>query len=284
MYFFYDNTGAPIAFWYFPKGGARVTGYYFTNAQGDVTRIEDPNGNVLATYAYDAWGRNYSASGSMQNINPLRYRGYYQDAETNFYYLQSRYYDPSIARFINADSYASTGQGFLGYNMFAYCGNNPVSRVDADGNKYTMVNDNVFGGGGGIGLIWILGLSALSQSAQSTAIPQSKAKTQEKEQEKDVSPPRPRRDPVHHIVAKADPRAAESRKILSDVGIEPLSDLRNLVVLPQSYHVSLHTTAYHNYVTGRLRLVAGDKIGVEATLASLKIEIIARSTMGIRWD
>ena len=191
MYFFYDNTGAPIAFWYFPKGGTRVTGYYFTNAQGDVTRIEDPNGNVLATYAYDAWGRNYSASGSMQNINPLRYRGYYQDAETNFYYLQSRYYDPSIARFINADSYASTGQGFLGYNMFAYCGNNPVSRVDADGNKYTMVNDNVFGGGGGIGLIWILGLSALSQSAQSTAIPQSKAKTQEKEQEKDAVAEKP---------------------------------------------------------------------------------------------
>ncbi|WP_322184098.1 RHS repeat-associated core domain-containing protein [Neglectibacter caecimuris] len=148
MYFFYDNTGAPIAFWYFPKGGARVTGYYFTNAQGDVTRIEDPNGNVLATYAYDAWGRNYSASGSMQNINPLRYRGYYQDAETNFYYLQSRYYDPSTARFINADSYASTGQGFLGYNMFAYCGNNPVSRVDASGSMHVRIDD--FGGGGGL--------------------------------------------------------------------------------------------------------------------------------------
>ena len=186
MYFFYDNTGAPIALWYFPKGGARVTGYYFTNAQGDVTRIEDPNGNVLATYAYDAWGRNYSASGSMQNINPLRYRGYYQDAETNFYYLQSRYYDPSIARFINADSYASTGQGFLGYNMFAYCGNNPVSRVDADGNKYTMVNDNVFGGGGA-GLIGIIGLFAISQSMQNTIAAQSKAISQEKEQEKDAA-------------------------------------------------------------------------------------------------
>ena len=184
MYFFYDNTGAPIAFWYFPKGGTRVTGYYFTNAQGDVTRIEDPNGNVLATYAYDAWGRNYSASGSMQNINPLRYRGYYQDAETNFYYLQSRYYDPSIARFINADSYASTGQGFLGYNMFAYCGNNPVSRVDADGNKYTMVNDNVFGGGGA-GLIGIFGLWALAQSAQNVkSQPLAKATTDKPPEEK----------------------------------------------------------------------------------------------------
>ena len=92
------------------------------------------------------------------------------------------------------------------------------------------------------------------------------------------------KDPVHHIVAKNDPRAEESRQILRDVGIEPVIDQRNLVVLPKNYHVSLHTTAYHNYVTERLRLVAGDKAGVEATLASLKEEILARSVAGIRWD
>ncbi len=153
MYFFYDNTGTPIAFWYFPKGGERVTGYYFTNMQGDVTRIEDPNGNVLATYGYDAWGRNYSASGSMANINPLKYRGYYYDTETGFYYLQSRYYDPIVSRFINADSYASTGQGFLGYNMFAYCGNNPVSRADASGHRPIRIEDlGDFDGGSGGGI------------------------------------------------------------------------------------------------------------------------------------
>ena len=53
--------------------------------------------------------------------------------ESGFYYLQSRYYDPELGRFINADSYSSTGQGFLGYNMFAYCGNNPISRDDSIG-------------------------------------------------------------------------------------------------------------------------------------------------------
>ena len=148
MYFFYDNTGAPIAFWYFPDGGSRVTGYYFTNQQGDVVRIEDPDGNVLASYSYDAWGKAYKSSGSMRNINPLRFRGYYYDTETGFYYLQSRYYDPVVSRFINADSYASTGQGFLGYNMFAYCGNNPVSRVDASGSMHVRIDD--FGGGGGL--------------------------------------------------------------------------------------------------------------------------------------
>ena len=106
-----------------------------------MVRIEDPDGKLLASYVYDVWGKVIVSSGSVSAINPLKYRGYYHDTETGFYYLQSRYYDPVVSRFINADSYASTGQGFLGYNMFAYCGNNPVSRVDADGNKYTMIED-----------------------------------------------------------------------------------------------------------------------------------------------
>ena len=65
--------------------------------------------------------------------NPLRYRGYVYDTETTLYYLQSRYYDPSIGRFINADAFASTGQGILGNNMFAYCNNNPVMFADESG-------------------------------------------------------------------------------------------------------------------------------------------------------
>ena len=58
---------------------------------------------------------------------------YAQEAETTLYYLQSRYYDPELGRFINADAYASTGQGVLGNNMFAYCGNNPVKYADPTG-------------------------------------------------------------------------------------------------------------------------------------------------------
>ena len=64
---------------------------------------------------------------------PLRYRTYVFDSETQLYYLQSRYYDPEVGRFINADAFVSTGQGLLGNNMFAYCGNNPVSRIDSSG-------------------------------------------------------------------------------------------------------------------------------------------------------
>ena len=59
-------------------------------------------------------------------------------AETGFYYLQSRYYDPVIRRFINADGFVSTGQGLLGYNMFTYCGNNPVIYFDPSGNAWIL--------------------------------------------------------------------------------------------------------------------------------------------------
>ena len=145
FFFFYDNEGAPVGFWYHPASGSNVTGYYMTTQQGDITRIEDVNGNVLATYEYDAWGKLISSSGSLADINPLRYRGYYYDTETGFYYLQSRYYDPVVSRFINADKYASTGDGLLGYNMFAYCSNNPVNYSDPSGeavnNRPMLIND-----------------------------------------------------------------------------------------------------------------------------------------------
>ena len=65
--------------------------------------------------------------------NPLRYRAYVYDTETSLYYLRSRYYNPAIGRFINADGYVATGQGILGNNMFAYCLNNPVVNLDRDG-------------------------------------------------------------------------------------------------------------------------------------------------------
>ena len=65
------------------------------------------------------------------SLNPFRYRGYYYDTDTGFYYLNSRYYDPATGRFINADS--QLNDGLLGFNLFAYCENNPVNRVDPNG-------------------------------------------------------------------------------------------------------------------------------------------------------
>ena len=135
--FIYDESGRPFALKYSTDGTTFDTYYYVLNLQGDVVKlihyIPGFEYESVATYEYDAWG-NVSSSGRLAEINPLRYRGYYYDNETGFYYLQSRYYDPANRRFINADVYASTGQGFVGTNMFAYCVNNPVFLTDEDGN------------------------------------------------------------------------------------------------------------------------------------------------------
>ena len=140
--FVYDDGNQPFAVIY-NDGSTSTLYYYVLNAQGDVAAILNSSGKLAASYDYDAWGNCtvYDSSAkvltdptSIANLNPLRYRGYYYDAETGFYYLQSRYYDPAICRFINADTFATTdANGLLSANMFAYCENNPIGNSDPDG-------------------------------------------------------------------------------------------------------------------------------------------------------
>ena len=139
--FIYDESGKPFALKYSTNGTSFQTYYYVLNLQGDVVKlihyIPGFEYESVATYEYDAWGNIVSSSGRLAEINPLRYRGYYYDNETGFYYLQSRYYDPANRRFINADTYSSTDPGdAIGCNMFAYCGNNPVMRNDYSGDAW----------------------------------------------------------------------------------------------------------------------------------------------------
>ena len=144
--FTYDESGHPLIMRRYDNEAQTSynTYHYVLNAQGDIIKLLHGTNTTVAEYSYDAWGNILTATGSLANVNPLRYRGYYYDTETGFYYLQSRYYDPALGRFLNADSYASTGQGFLGYNMFAYCGNTPVNCNDGTGhwmNTCQMVMD-----------------------------------------------------------------------------------------------------------------------------------------------
>ena len=130
--FFYDESGNPCAFSYKASSNATpVMYYYLTNLQGDIVGILDSSGTTVATYTYNAWGKLLSSTGDLASINPLRYRGYYYDAETGLYYVSSRYYDPEIGRWINADSQLSTS--INGSNLFSYCFNNPINRVDRTG-------------------------------------------------------------------------------------------------------------------------------------------------------
>jgi RHS repeat-associated protein len=114
-----------------------TTYYYQRNGQGDIIGMYNSSGTKVVSYTYDVWGKLLTTSGSLASTlgenNPLRYRGYYYDNETGFYYLQSRYYDPTTGRFISPDVLVSTGQGVLGHNMYAYCLNNPVNMSDESG-------------------------------------------------------------------------------------------------------------------------------------------------------
>ncbi len=144
--YYYDGNGQLQKLTYYRRSTGTTGGVdYFPryNIQGDVTALVDKDGNVVAKYAYDAWGKVLSVTdGSgkaitdqyhVGNRNPIRYRGYYYDIETGFYYLQSRYYDPETGRFLNADGILGANRDLLAYNMFAYCSNRPTSMVDYDG-------------------------------------------------------------------------------------------------------------------------------------------------------
>ena len=132
LLFLYDDNGGRVGLQY---NGANYL--YVYNAQGDVIAIVDSNHNVVVSYTYDEWGNKVSVTGTMAStlgtLNPFRYRGYCYDEETGWYYLQSRYYDPVVGRFISADS--QINYSVLGANLFAYCENNPVNMVDPIGNE-----------------------------------------------------------------------------------------------------------------------------------------------------
>ncbi len=135
LYFRYDKNGSIT--------GINVNGteyLYVKNAQGDVIEIIDMEGNSVVYYSYDAWGKVESISGSLATtlgvLNPMRYRGYYEDTETGLYYLQSRYYDAEVGRFVSVDELGIMGAlvlNVIGSNLYCYCYNNPLVYSDSNG-------------------------------------------------------------------------------------------------------------------------------------------------------
>ena len=162
----YDNSGKNIYYYYGVDGlyGFRIGEddyFYKKNLQGDITDIYHEDGTKYASYEYDAWGNCTITldTNGIGTLNPFRYRGYYYDSETGLYYLKSRYYDPAVGRFINADNIFDR-RSILGYNLYAYCLNNPSNRVDLFGHISIFVAI--------AGLVLITGaLSGCSSSTQS---------------------------------------------------------------------------------------------------------------------
>lgn len=148
--FIYDNAGATYSVIY-THGDTTETYYYILNQQGDVIRIVNASGTTKAEYTYDSWGNVLTVSNvsgcTIGTLNPIRYRGYYYDAELNMYYLQSRYYDPVVKRMLSADDENTTDDAELNdNNLFSYCDNNPVNRKDEEGDVWQLA----LAGGGAV--------------------------------------------------------------------------------------------------------------------------------------
>ena len=141
----YDANGQLYAVSYKANSSTDAVTYYFAhNWRGDITSIYDGDGNMVAKYEYDVWGNVLTVTNSnnseitdpnhIANLNPFRYCSYYYDSESGLYYLMSRYYDPVVHRFLNADGYFQSGDNILDTNMNAYCQNNPIMNSDPTGN------------------------------------------------------------------------------------------------------------------------------------------------------
>ena len=137
---------------------------FVKNIQGDIIEVLDEEFNVVAEYTYDAWGVvrvNNLTEEKIGDINPYRYRGYYYDTETNLYYLNSRYYNPVLGRFISADSFLGANGDILEYNLYIYCSNNPIVYSDPSG-MIAIADDVAIG----LGLIVIGGAAAVLSTPQ----------------------------------------------------------------------------------------------------------------------
>ena len=132
LHFFYDAQSRPAKVSY---NGTMYT--YVLNGQGDVAGLLDNSGTLVVEYQYNAWGALQSLTGTLADTlgkrNPLRYHGYIHDEETELYYLQSRYYSPTLQRLINADAAVNLDEDLLAHNLFTYCLNDPINRSDESG-------------------------------------------------------------------------------------------------------------------------------------------------------
>ena len=132
MEFLYDHTGV-----FAVKHGTQ-TYFYRKDAQANIVALLDNTGAVVVKYKYDAWGKcqiESDTSGcNIGTLNPFRYRNYYFDTETGFYFLKTRYYDPEIGRFMTIDDISYLDPDSInGLNLYAYCLNNPVLYSDNTG-------------------------------------------------------------------------------------------------------------------------------------------------------
>lgn len=143
LYYSYDFDGSLL--------GVNINGddfFYQKNLLGDIIGLYDEDGDLVVKYQYDAWGNLteeiYDISGvNAGELNPYRYKSYRWDKHIGMYYLGSRFYNPTIGRFINSDGYIGSPGDVLGHNLYAYSKNNPINLYDPDGYFWDYVGDGI---------------------------------------------------------------------------------------------------------------------------------------------
>ncbi|MFA7106226.1 MAG: RHS repeat-associated core domain-containing protein [Candidatus Izemoplasmatales bacterium] len=134
----YDYDGTLIGFNYEDDSNTKADYFYLRNQLGDITHILNADGLMVANYTYDAYGNIIdpfvrAGYGHIGDANAYNYRGYRYDSEINLYYLNSRYYNSEVARFINSDGLISADDEIVSANTYAYSNNNPILNVDYSG-------------------------------------------------------------------------------------------------------------------------------------------------------
>ena len=282
-YYYYDENGSPIGMGYEGKD------YYFQkNILGDIEAIYQGSTKVVQ-YTYDAWGNVLSVTGTLASTigqeNPFRYRGYYYDTETGLYYLQSRYYDPQVGRFLNADdsSYIGASGSVLSFNLYAYCENNVIMYNDYTGSILGPITATFFGKIIVTSIVALLGITLVVNSASNnrssildrhvrapsfddwlsefsgffqgyapkTSVQANSIKNSMLNVIANIKNPPSYKSPreLHHIVAKKSSHAEPARKILlnDDVDIK-INSVANTVWLKTVMHRRLHTYQYYGWV------------------------------------
>ncbi len=269
--------------------------YYVKDQFGSVIEIySEKHHKYVVRYSYDAWGNvsyitnsstplGYLGAMIIATYNSITYKGYFYDNDSNLYLLKTRFYNPQWRRFINADSYFDTENDILGVNLFTYCCNDPINRIDVTG----MSSIAITLGGVSVSAVAIVAVIAtlmylvdptlrksvdnavylLLFTAPSTTL--SFARRLAKSISDARKKPKVTKTENHHIVAQKDPRSEMARTYMRRTGID-INHKANIVTLNYYYHKHLHTKEYYDGVNAMVSLgynkVSNQKAGVMAAL------------------